>query len=79
MPIPTPNKDEKEKDFIARCMRTLAKNDPDRPQEQRAAICYSKWRGKKKEESSEIGASFIDAEKEIIKFFTVIEERNRGV
>ena len=48
MPIPKPKKDEKEKDFISRCMKAIG---DEYPQKQALAICYQKWndRNKKKE------------------------------
>lgn len=35
---------ESQQEYISRCMSQLAKTDSDRPQKQRAAMCYSKWR-----------------------------------
>lgn len=46
MPIPTPRKDEKEKDFISRCVSMETKAAPNRDKEQIVAMCYSKWREK---------------------------------
>lgn len=46
MPIPKPEPDENEKDFIGRCMGALA---DEYEQEQRAAICYQSWKDKKME------------------------------
>ena len=47
MPIPTPKKDESQKDFINRCMGndTMVKEYPD--QKQRAAICFNEFRTKR--------------------------------
>lgn len=47
MPLPKPNKNEKEKEFISRCMssETMNKEFPD--QKQRAAVCYSQYRKRK--------------------------------
>lgn len=45
MPIPKPESDENEKDFIGRCMSALA---DEYEQEQRAAICYQSWKDKDK-------------------------------
>jgi hypothetical protein len=44
MPIPNPEKSEKEGDFVSRCMgdETMNKEFPD--QKQRAAICYSQFK-----------------------------------
>lgn len=46
MPIPKPNKDEKKKDFIARCMSDEAMVK-EYDQEQRAAICNTSWKESK--------------------------------
>ena len=53
MPLPTPNKGEKEKDFISRCMgnNTMKKEYPDT--KQRTAVCYSQWRRSKKQKQSQ--------------------------
>lgn len=51
MPVPKPRKGEGSQEFISRCVRHLAKVDPDRTQKQRLAMCYSslrKVRGKSK-------------------------------
>jgi len=50
MPVPTPNKDEGSQDFVSRCIRTLHHSDPNRPDDQIQAMCYTslrKTRGKK--------------------------------
>jgi len=47
MPIPNPKPNEKQNDFISRCVSTLAKSDPNMPNEQRVAICFGKWRKSK--------------------------------
>lgn len=44
MPIPTPNEDESREDFISRCMEQLADDDEFDDQDQRAGVCFSKWR-----------------------------------
>jgi phage head maturation protease len=46
MPIPKPRSDEDQDEFIGRCMsdETMQSEYPD--QEQRAAVCFSQWRGK---------------------------------
>lgn len=46
MPLPTPNKDESEQDFISRCMGSDAAQEFT-DQKQRAAVCYSQWRDAK--------------------------------
>ena len=49
MPIPKPNPDEKQQDFISRCMGnpTMVKDYP--KQEQRAGVCHTQWDRKLKE------------------------------
>ena len=44
MPIPSPKKSEKQRDFVSRCMgdETMNKEFPD--QKQRAAVCYSQFK-----------------------------------
>ena len=44
MPLPTPNKGEKQNDFISRCISAVAGEFPD--SKQRVAVCYSQWRHK---------------------------------
>jgi hypothetical protein len=48
MPLPTPKKNQEEDEFISSCMssETMLKEYPN--QKQRAAICYSQYRRKKK-------------------------------
>jgi hypothetical protein len=48
MPIPKPQKGESKKDFIARCMAdsTMVK---EYEQDQRAGICYSQWKNRRKD------------------------------
>jgi ATP-dependent protease ClpP protease subunit len=51
MPIPNPRKDEKEKDFIGRCMADeIMRKDYD--QKQRLAVCFSSWRKSKSKPSA---------------------------
>ena len=49
MPIPTPNKNESQDDFISRCMANDTMVD-EYEQKQRAAICYNQWRKKHPED-----------------------------
>lgn len=48
MPIPNPQKDEKKREFIARCNKQLATEYP--KSDVRNGICYTSWndRNKKK-------------------------------
>ncbi len=47
MPIPTPNKDEKQDAFVGRCMEFMA-DEKDMEQKQKLAICFDKYRRWKK-------------------------------
>ncbi len=48
MPLPSPSKNEKQSDFISRCMGNTESNKNFPDQKQRAAVCYSQWKKKKK-------------------------------
>ena len=48
MPLPTPKKNQKEKDFIASCMGSETMNKEYPNQKQRYAICLSQFNRKKK-------------------------------
>ena len=52
MPIPKPKKYERKKSYLPRCIDNLAKQDPNRKNKQRVAICYSTWTKAKKERQS---------------------------
>ena len=41
MPIPKPRKDEKQKDFMMRCVAQISK---EYKRDQAVAICYNKWK-----------------------------------
>lgn len=47
MPLPVPREEERESEFISRCMdNDITKRDfPD--SKQRVTVCYSQWRKKK--------------------------------
>jgi len=49
MPIPKPREDEKQDDYISRCMSDdiMIKDFPDT--DQRSAVCYDKWNRSKEE------------------------------
>lgn len=60
MPIPSPNKGEKQDEFMGRCMGMLSKENEHktgrdkRPREQMVAICMNQWKtGKSKAEIEE--------------------------
>jgi HK97 family phage prohead protease len=46
MPLPTPGKDEKQDDFIGRCMSKIKDEFPDN--KQRLAVCFKQWKEKEK-------------------------------
>ena len=46
-PVPSPRSGEPQKVFISRCISTLSKLDPNKPQKQVIAICHSEWKRKK--------------------------------
>jgi len=71
MPIPKPKKDEKEEQYISRCIATLTKNKDFDSAKQRAAVCYSQWRGKDKKKKE----SIIVKIKEDIKIGNIILEK----
>lgn len=52
MPIPKPKKDEKEKDFISRCMGAIGGEYDDN--KQATAICYQSWKDKDKPKGNEM-------------------------
>jgi len=51
MPVPKPEPGESEDDFISRCISTLHKTDPERPDDQITAMCFTSWRDKEKKEA----------------------------
>lgn len=51
MPLPKPSKNQKEKEFISKCMGDSAMLKDFPSQKQRAAVCYSQF--KKKAKASE--------------------------
>jgi len=59
MPIPTPKKGEKKKDFHSRCMGSSVMKSEYPDMKQRNAICFSKWRSKNKKKGKGIFAEFV--------------------
>lgn len=57
--MPTPKPDEKQNDFISRCMAypDMQKYDS----KQRSAICYSVWKEHKKKSKASVWDKFVDA------------------
>ena len=59
MPIPQPKKNEKQNDYMGRCMDFLGKEDrTDRPQKQKVAICLNTYNSPKKKAKAEIEIDF---------------------
>lgn len=50
MPIPSPQKEEEQDEFIARCMADRTMRSEYSDVKQRAAVCYSKYRETKDKE-----------------------------
>jgi hypothetical protein len=48
MPLPTPNADESQDDFISRCISFVHDESPERPDEQIQAMCFEAWRDRNK-------------------------------
>ena len=51
MPIPNPQKDEKQKDFISRCMGDAVMVREYKDGKQRAAICMGAWQDRNKKKA----------------------------
>ena len=48
MPLPEPKSGEDEQTFVSRCIKELHETDPNRDDKQIQAMCYTKWREKKR-------------------------------
>jgi hypothetical protein len=48
--MPTPNKGEKQSEYVSRCVEFVMKNGEATDNKQAAAICYSKWQKSKASE-----------------------------
>lgn len=44
MPIPSPRKNEKQNDFISRCMHNFPDDSNIKDNSQRVAVCYTQWK-----------------------------------
>jgi hypothetical protein len=55
MPLPKPNKNEKQGEFISRCAGDETMNTDFPDQKQRLAVCYSQWGEKKAKASAVVG------------------------
>jgi hypothetical protein len=50
--MPSPRKNESEKDFVARCVPAVLEDGTTKDPEQASAICHSMWRNRNKRRSS---------------------------
>lgn len=65
MPIPKPNENESQDDFIGRCMSAMKDEYPD--QKQRTAICFDAWKKKKSDPSSFVKSLFIRKQNQYVR------------
>lgn len=63
MPIPKPNKGEKQSAFISRCISAVSHADPDRDKKQIQAMCFDTWQRSKKDFN-------VEMKKDCISFVT---------
>lgn len=52
MPLPKPRKNEKQSEFVSKCMGDPTMNNDFPQQKQRAAVCYSQFKRKSKASES---------------------------
>lgn len=68
MPIPEPNDNEKQNDYMGRCMHFLnKKGETKRPQNQQVAICLNTFKGPKKKSKAEVEIDFSEQIKNLKK------------
>lgn len=77
MPVPKPRKDEEKDDFIGRCISSLHKTDPDRPDDQIIAMCFSTWRKSREELNEALHADFVKVLNDFIRIFGKVEGRKK--
>lgn len=65
MPLPTPHDDEKEDEFLHRCMASDAVKEFD-DQKQRVAVCYSQWREKHGGKKPEAKSRRLDIQADVV-------------
>jgi len=54
MPLPTPEKNEEQDKFISRCMGNPTMNKDFKENAQRAAVCYSQYKKRKKNSKASV-------------------------
>jgi flagellar basal body rod protein FlgB len=68
MPIPNPKDNEKQNDYMGRCMHFLnKKGETKRPQNQQVAICLNNFKGPKKKSKAEVEIDFSEQIKNMNK------------
>ena len=68
MPLPDPKDNEKQNDYMGRCMHFLnKKGEMKRPQNQKVAICLNTFRGPKKKSKAEVEIDFSEQIKNMNK------------
>lgn len=73
MPMPQPHKDEKQNDYMGRCMHFLSKKtETPRPQDQKVAICLNTYNTPKKKAKAEIEIDFTEDIKNMNKSQEII-------
>lgn len=85
MPIPKPENNETENEFIQRCITDNTMQDEYPDEDQRLAVCYQSWDNNKKEETQmekrikyfSNAAKNVDEDKRILRFIGSTEEVDR--
>ena len=54
MPLPKPERDESQDEYVSRCMEWMHENESERPQKQQLAMCFSTWRDSKRSAVREV-------------------------
>ena len=75
MPLPKPKKNEKQNDFISRCMSSDVMQDEFSDHKQRIAVCYSQFR--RKEEDAEKIAE-IERKLDLVTHIEDLQEKAKG-
>lgn len=77
MPIPNPKKNEKQKNYMGRCMEFM--KDEKYPQKQKVAICLNTYQNPKKKAKAEVEIDFSENIKNINKEEVKVEPTNNTV
>jgi hypothetical protein len=72
MPIPNPKDNEKQNDYMGRCMDFM--KEEKYPQKQKVAICLNNFKGPKKRSKAEVEIDFSEQIKNMHKKEVKIEE-----